>query len=1416
MRRLKKITLVNSIVAVLLLLTFALLAFDRFHAVAVRDTGDDLEECMMTFREILMHKGEGFRIVDGKLLVGSYVINGNFEVPDKVQKIFGETATVFMGDVRVSTNVRQEDGSRAVGTRLEGPAYDAVFRQGKSYRGGANILGIPYFTAYDPIRDESGKIIGALYVGIKKSEFLAHYAVLKAQLGLILLGLLAVFTVIIALFYRLTKQVEYTREADHRFLQTLIDTIPNPVFYKDVQGRFLGYNKAFARLFGYSAEQLLGKTVFDILPQPQASSVHQEELELLRKQELLVEEVSLAAVDGSPRDAILFKAAFPSPDGSNGGLVGTLLDITERKQAEVKLRESERYLADIIQFYPDATMVIDSEGKVTAWNRAMEEVTGVLATEMLGRGDYEYAVPFYGERRPILIDLVTRPVAEVEKKYPHIERLGDMLVAEAYILNRQGGEIYFHGIAAPLRNSDGKIVGAIESIRDISEQKKAQDALAERENFLSNILNSIQDGITILDRELRIVQVNSSFEGHFPAGGPLVGRNCYEAFHGLQAPCESCPSLRTLESGKPDFRVFSPTENGTEVWLEQFTYPLFDSLHEHVTGVIEVTRDITKRKLAEDKLHKFSLAVEQSPFSIVITDTSGTIEFVNSAFSRITQYSSAEAIGKNPRILKSGLTAPEVYTELWQTITAGREWHGEWCDRKKSGELFWEAAKISPITDGAGNITNFMAIKEDITEKRRVERALAASEERFRTLVETTSDWVWEVDGKGVYLYASPQVFDLLGYEPAEVVGRHVLDFKPPKEADRVAALVETIIAQAGQFVAMETVNRHKDGRLVVLESSGIPVFAEDGSLKGYRGIDRDITERKYAEVALREKEEKLRTITNTAQDAIIMIDDNSHITYWNPAAEQIFGYSTAEAQGEELHTLIAPQRYRAAYREGFARFRETGEGAAVGKTIELDAIRKGGEEFPVELSMSAIQLRGKWHAVGILRDITVRKRAEAETLWRGSLVERLNSALIGILQDARIYGGDIDVAFRVITESSARAMETVRVSIWFYGPDNGSIECKDLYETGSGTHSEGIVLKAADFPVYFSELEKECSIVADDAALDPRTREFAESYLKPHGITSMLDVPLRVAGRVIGVICHEHVGPQHAWSVEEQSFVMALAGFTAMVIETHERIMAEEQIRKMNAELEVMVEERTSQLVATQEELVRKEKLSILGQLSGSVGHELRNPLGVMSNAVYFLKMVHADGDTTTREYLDIIKTEIDSSLRIITDLLDFARTNMPQIKMVTVRQLVDESLGKCTIPESVTFRAELPDTLPLLSVDPLQMGQVLQNLITNAVQAMPAGGDLTINAGVKEETAEDKRFVVINVADTGDGVTPENMKKLFQPLFTTKAKGIGLGLVVCRNLVTANGGRIEVVSEAGKGTTFTVTLPASGDGHG
>jgi len=247
-----------------------------------------------------------------------------------------------------------------------------------------------------------------------------------------------------------------------------------------------------------------------------------------------------------------------------------------------------------------------------------------------------------------------------------------------------------------------------------------------------------------------------------------------------------------------------------------------------------------------------------------------------------------------------------------------------------------------------------------------------------------------------------------------------------------------------------------------------------------------------------------------------------------------------------------------------------------------------------------------------------------------------------------------------------------------------------------------------------------------------------------------------------------------------------------------------EEELRSSNEELEAANEE----LRETQEQLIRSEKLAAIGQLAGGVGHELRNPLGAIKNAVYYIKgkvtkSELAQQEPRVLEFLDIMDDEIDSSNKIISDLLGFSRVGKPATSLTRIEKVISDALTNIPIPENVELTKEIAAGLPEVEIDTDQIRQVLINVITNAVQAVPAGGKLAI--GARKEDG----FLKLSIADTGCGIAREAIDKVFEPLFTTRAKGIGLGLAVCKAIIERHEGSITVESEANKGTTFTIKLP-------
>ncbi len=292
------------------------------------------------------------------------------------------------------------------------------------------------------------------------------------------------------------------------------------------------------------------------------------------------------------------------------------------------------------------------------------------------------------------------------------------------------------------------------------------------------------------------------------------------------------------------------------------------------------------------------------------------------------------------------------------------------------------------------------------------------------------------------------------------------------------------------------------------------------------------------------------------------------------------------------------------------------------------------------------------------------------------------------------------------------------------------------------------------------------------------------------------LDAPTGTVGELVIALSRDPLQVKQS----ELDIVSVLGGQAAALLENARLV---QQLGEWNHTLEQRVSQRTKELQAAQERLLRAEKLATVGQLGSSIAHELRNPLGVISNSVYYIKMRLGELDDKLTKHLDIIMREIQASNKIITDLMNFVRVGQIETKIVGPSNLVLAVLERAQIPSQVRVTVDVPEDLPPVAVDSDKMQQVLLNLIDNAVQAMPHGGMLAIR-GYAQEGA-----LCLTVKDSGEGIPRENLERIFEPLFTTKARGIGLGLVIVRMLVEAHGGQIQVASEPGQGASFTICVP-------
>jgi PAS domain S-box-containing protein len=516
------------------------------------------------------------------------------------------------------------------------------------------------------------------------------------------------------------------------FSQMLIDSIPIPVFYKNQEGNYLGCNKAFEEVSGFSKQQMIGRTVFDVVPPHLAGLYHQTDLELLQINDRYMYEAGAVYADGSTHDVIFCKTAFPDREGNRGGVIAAMLDITDRKRAERALAAQKEFAEHLMQNSVLPTFVLDAQHRVIIWNRACELLTGTRAEALLG-SDQLWKV-FYPKERPTLADLlVDGKTGEIAEHYEISTQSGlspDGVQAECWFLDSRSEGHYLTLNAAPIRDSQGLLVAVIQTMEDITERRKAQDALEQTRRRLQLILDAAGEGIYGVDLEGRVTFAN-------PAAARLVGweqqeilgRQHHSLIHhtrkdGPPYPMEECPIYATFSDGVPrqvDDEVFWH-KDGSCIPVEYVATPIHEA--GNLVGVVVIYKDTTERKVAEEQLLKLSQAVMQSPVPIVITDLSGRVEFVNPMFTSLSGYAADEVIGENTNRLKAGKTRTEVYQSLWSTISAGRVWAGDLQNRHKNGDLYWVHSTISPIRNSAGAISHYMAFLESMTERKQLEEQL--------------------------------------------------------------------------------------------------------------------------------------------------------------------------------------------------------------------------------------------------------------------------------------------------------------------------------------------------------------------------------------------------------------------------------------------------------------------------------------------------------------------------------------------------------------------------------------------------------------------------------------------------------------------------------------------------------------------
>ena len=859
-----------------------------------------------------------------------------------------------------------------------------------------------------------------------------------------------------------------------------------------------------------------------------------------------------------------------------------------------------------------------------------------------------------------------------------------------------------------------------------------------------------------------------------------------------------------------------------------------------------------------------------------VTDVSGNIVWVNPAFTRMTGYASDEIRGQNPRILKSGKHDKEFYAELWRTIHAGQVWRGEMTNRRKDGSLYVEEQTITPVRDERGELTHFIAIKQDITERKQAEAAVRQKE----YMVDNALDIITILDQTGTIRFENPACERETGFLPQELVGRSVFGLIHPEDLPRVQAAMQRGLSVVGQIEILDLRFAHKNGSWVILEARAV-AFQEGDELRLLVN-SRNITDRKRAEQSLQESETQTRLLLDSTAEAIYGIDIHGLCTFCNSACLRRLGYAEPQQLlGKNMHALMHHTRvggtpYPVEECRIFQAFRQ-GEGSHVEDEVLW---RADGSSFPAEYWSHPIRKEGQIvGSVVTFLDITERKKLEEQFRQAQQRLSHVVSSSPAVLYTVAISDDQIRgiswMSDNIRDMLGYEATETYGAEWW-----TAHVHPDDVHPIVDNVHHDLLGQGVAAYEYRFQHcdgsyrwIRSEIRLVRDEGgkAIEAvgswsditERKEAEEAYGKVQErlnglfnsssdgmVYTTLDGLILDANnafcQLTGYCRDELVNMRRYQDITPPQFREAEAVRIESILRTGKPEEYEKEYQRKDGKpvpislTAFAVKNREGHPVGLagivkditerkqlEEQYRQAQKMEAVGRLAGGVAHDFNNLLTVIMgySEIYLGKLRPEDP-------LRIPLTEIhkagERATGLTRQLLAFSRKQVLMPVVLDLNTIIAdlEKMLHRLIGEDVTLTVLAGPDLWQVKADPGQMEQVVMNIIVNARDAMPQGGKLLLetknvelDAGYAQTHTEAKpgEYILVAISDTGCGMDAAVKARIFEPFFTTKGptKGTGLGLATVFGIVKQSAGHIEVYSEVGQGTTFKIYLPRDRSGE-
>jgi PAS domain S-box-containing protein len=769
------------------------------------------------------------------------------------------------------------------------------------------------------------------------------------------------------------KRMEEAILYEQSLLRAILDNVPDHVYFKDKESRFLKISRSQSGVFGLGdPTQAVGKTDSDFFSYEHSQQALKDEQNIIQSGIAIVNiEEKETWPDGRETWVSTTKMPLQNAGGQIIGTFGISKEITERKHAEQALRENEEFFRLLFTASPDAILLFDPNSTLVPWeivdcNEVACRMNGYTREELIGKS----------------IDMLNLSAATQEERDSYRKQVEEKgLNCFETVHRHRDGHIFPIEVAAAVVVRGGRqLLLGID--RDITERKRAEEALRESEERYRGMFENVQDVYYESSLDGTILELSPSIamwsKGQYHRE-ELIGKSMDDFY---DQPKQRDALLAELQArGRvTDFEIMLKNRDGS-----LFACSVSASIQNDKRGgkqkIVGSLRDVSERRKAEETRLLLTTALESTANGVAITDLNGDLVWINKAFSDMTGYSRAEVLGRNPKFLKSGKQDGAFYKRLWETISAGHVWHGELINKKKDGGLYIDEMMITPLKNSDGNLKNFIAVNQDVTERRRGEELLKNSEERHKILFESAPDGMFLVDLKGTFKDGNKAAEKIIGYNREELVGKNFFSLDLVGKADALKAT--TLLAKSAvgfSYGPSEFTLNRKNGTQVSVEIRSFPVKIEGKTQ--VLGIARDITERKRSE-------ERINLLAHTVKsvaECISITDMNDVILFVNDAFLTTYGYAEGEILGKKIKVTSSPSTPPEFLKEMQRAAR------MVGWHGEMMNRKKDGSEFRISLSTSIVRDPDNQPIalVGVATDITERKRVEEALKSEKALMDSL------------------------------------------------------------------------------------------------------------------------------------------------------------------------------------------------------------------------------------------------------------------------------------------------------------------------------------------------------------------------------------------------------------------------------------------